>query len=148
MSPRLANRPLISRSDLERLGDARLREARVLLEAGCFAGAVYLGGYSSECYLKAAIGHRLGWNQLIETFETHDLEGLLAYTGLERELRSSAPVHLSFMEIVGLWNGRGGEPQVRYEDPRDVDEPSARSFIRCLTSASEGMIPWLQRAIS
>lgn len=148
MSPKLSRQALISRRHLERIGDERLREARALLEAGCFAGAVYIGGYAVECYLKAAICRRLGWDQLLGVFRTHDLEGLLLYTGLNFELESQILVYANFRQIVGLWNDRSGEAVVRYWDPARVDENTAKTFIDCLNGVPEGLIPWLQKAIS
>lgn len=45
----------LARSDLQRLAETRLREARTLFEAGHYAGAYYLAGYVVELSLKACI---------------------------------------------------------------------------------------------
>ncbi len=44
-----------SKSDFQALAGIRIREARVLLSAGEFDGALYVGGYAVECALKAII---------------------------------------------------------------------------------------------
>jgi HEPN domain-containing protein len=48
------------RNDLMRLSRLRIREARVLLEAGEFPGAYYLAGYAVECALKACVASSAG----------------------------------------------------------------------------------------
>ncbi len=148
MSPKLSKQPIISLNDLEQVGDERLREAKALLEAGCFAGAIYVGGYAVECYLKAAICRRLNWDHLLGAFKTHDLAGLLLYTGLASELEDEILVYLNFRKIVGLWNDDRGEIAVRYRDPSNVDGDTARTFMDCLLEVPEGLIPWLQKATS
>lgn len=148
MSPRLSTQPIIPRSDLEKIGEERLREAEALLEAGCFAGAVYLGGYSVECYLKAAICHRLTWDQLLGAFKTHDLEALLRYTGLAGPLEDQILVYENFRQIVGLWNDKNGDVAVRYRNPADINQATAQTFHDWLLGVPEGLIPWLRRAIS
>ena len=148
MSPRLSRQEIISRVDLERLGDERLREASALLEADCHAGAVYLGGHAVECFLKAAICHHLKWEALLGVFKTHDLEGLLKYTGLESELQDDSLVYLNFQRIVGLWNDKDGEIAIRYRVPSTIDKGTARGFLGCVLGKPEGLVPWLRKAIS
>jgi HEPN domain-containing protein len=62
----------------------RIREAKILLDAGEFDGAYYLAGYAVECALKACILKRLSdyWpdesdRKMLEKCYTHDLEHLL-----------------------------------------------------------------------
>jgi hypothetical protein len=45
----------MKRKDFQELAAVRLKEARVLLRAGCYEGAYYLAGYAVECALKACI---------------------------------------------------------------------------------------------
>ncbi|HKQ62260.1 MAG TPA: hypothetical protein VJS92_13295 [Candidatus Polarisedimenticolaceae bacterium] len=61
------------RDDLRRLARLRLREARLLLRAGAFAGAYYLVGDAVECALKACISkqfrqHDIPDKKLLATF--------------------------------------------------------------------------------
>lgn len=148
MSRSELKKEIIPRFSLERIAEARLREGKALLAANEFSGAVYLAGYSVECYLKAAICARLEWDSLRATFKTHDLETLLLYTGLQRRLKEDIAVWLNFRKIVGLWNGVDGNPKVRYDDPDSIDELTAKAFLSYLEPAPEGVIPWLQKAIS
>ena len=49
--------------DLQDLAELRIKEARILLDAGSYPGAFYLAGYSVECALKACIAKALAnWN--------------------------------------------------------------------------------------
>jgi HEPN domain-containing protein len=148
MSPKLSKQPIISLNDLAQVGDERLRESKVLLEAGCYAGAIYVGGYAVECYLKAAICHRLQWEKLLGTFKTHDLEALLLYTGLASELEGEILVDENFRQVVGMWNDKNGEVAIRYRDPKDMDMKTASTFLDCLLGVPGGLIPWLRKAIS
>jgi hypothetical protein len=43
----------MNRKDLQKLANARIREAKILFKAGEYSGAYYLAGYSVECALKA-----------------------------------------------------------------------------------------------
>jgi HEPN domain-containing protein len=67
----------------------RLDEAKVLLDAGKWAGAYYLAGYAVECALKACVA-RLMQAEVFPDKDfavkcyTHNLEALLALAGLSR----------------------------------------------------------------
>lgn len=52
---------MITASALTRLARARLADARALLQAKRYDGAVYLGGYVVEMALKARICRTLQW---------------------------------------------------------------------------------------
>lgn len=144
MSPQLSKTRVIRRDTLVEIADARLREAEVLLKAGHFASAIYLAGYSVECYLKMAICVTLGWDELLGTFKTHDLEGLLAHSGFDSELRKDPQVKANFMKIVGVWV----PDSIRYGRPSDLDEKAASLFMKYVADAKTGVVPWLRKAIS
>jgi len=148
MAERKLRQPLIRREALERVRDARLAEAGVLLEASQFAGAVYLAGYAVECQLKVAICARLDWASLLGTFKIHDLPTLLLYTGLEKKLQADLSIRQSFNTIAALWNDKDGSPSVRYQAAGSIDEATATKFMDCIRSKTEGVIPWLQKAMS
>ncbi len=138
----LSKKPVISREALQELGDARLREAGTLLEAGHYTGAVYLGGYAVECYLKAAICFTLGWDALLETFKTHQLEELMLYSGFERRLRETAGVHESFAKIMEIWS-----VEMRYRRPVEFSKEQASTFLGYAGDAESGVVPWLRSMI-
>jgi HEPN domain-containing protein len=45
----------VNRNDFQKLAALRLKEARVLFDAGCWEGAYYLAGHAIECAIKARI---------------------------------------------------------------------------------------------
>lgn len=135
------------------IAEARLLEAETLFQAKHYAGAVYLGGYAVECFLKVAICVRLEWDALRGTFKTHDLEGLLLYSGLDRTLRTSRDIVDSFGKIVQIWaieasGNNDGRRSVRYQRPTDIDEQTARRFLEYVANPSIGVVPWLRGRIS
>jgi HEPN domain-containing protein len=48
----------MNRADFHKLAEIRIKEARVLLDRKCYAGAYYLAGYAVECALKACIARK------------------------------------------------------------------------------------------
>ena len=81
----------MNRKDLQILAELRLDDAKILLDAGRFAGAYYLLGYAVECALKACITkqikeHDFPDKQLILDSYTHNLEQLLRISGVKSQL--------------------------------------------------------------
>ncbi|UCC31941.1 MAG: HEPN domain-containing protein [Phycisphaerales bacterium] len=153
MPVRLSKEPIISRDDLREVADVRLMEAEALLKARQYAGAVYLGGYAVECYLKVAVCVTLGWDALLATFKTHDLDGLIRYSGFEGRLREDAGVFESFAKIVDMWtidtkDNRERKQSVRYRRPSEFDEPTAKRFLQYVGDPATGVVPWLRKVIS
>lgn len=121
---------MISRGDLRRLAQARLRDAEVLFASGRHDGAAYLCGYAIELVLKARICRQLKWAGFPETrrefegfqsFRTHNLDVLLRLTGLEAKVKSA---HVAEWSIVATW-----EPEVRYRPVGSITRQDARDMI-------------------
>lgn len=141
------SQPIIYRDVLLRLAESRLGEARALASQGFHQGAIYLAGYSVECWVKLAICHTLNWEGLHETFRTHDLKSLLLHSGFLHRIVDQPIVHGSFNKIVGMWPKDGGV-ELRYRDPKSYDESQARDFLRWVASKREGVVPWLSSQVS
>ena len=96
---------------------------------------------------------QLDWVELLGAFKTHDLEGLLKYSGFDRQLRSSPDVLESFSRSTKLWsgqdtNGRAAEPTgIRYSLPAEFDKQRADDFFKWLNDPDAGVIPWLRNRI-
>jgi hypothetical protein len=105
MAIQLSKKEVISRDILRVIADARLQEAEALFQARHYASALYPAGYAVECYLKLAICITLDWEMLTATFNTHDLVGLLLYSGLDRKLRTTPAIADSFARSLtfGQW---------------------------------------------
>ena len=106
---------MISRQDLRRIAKARLEEAEVLLAAGQYDGAVYVCGYAVEVALKARICRHLKWAGFPESnrefdklhsLKSHDLEGLIRFTGIDDKIKTSAFIEWS---LALTWT-----PELRY----------------------------------
>lgn len=71
----------MNRTELQQLSNARIEDARVLLEAHRWSGSYYLLGYAVECALKACAAARFRQDEVpektvINDFYTHRLDRL------------------------------------------------------------------------
>ena len=102
----------LKRRDFQELARIRLKEARLLLRAGCWEGAYYLGGYAVECLLKAFIArkterHDFPDKERTNQSYTHDLEKLCISQGSAARLRKRDASILSWSPTGKSWeNGR------------------------------------------
>jgi len=142
----LSRKPIVSKESLREIAEERLLDAQGLLEQGRAAGCIYLAGYSVECYLKVAICTTLNWEALLGTFRVHDLDGLLLYSGLDRELRSSGDVFNSFAKVSAIWTVEGDD-SVRYRTPAGFDIAIARRFLEYVSDTRIGVVPWLRKRV-
>ena len=130
------------KSDFQKLADMRVREAKVLLDAGEWDGAYYLVGYAVECALKACIIKRLNTSDLwleksfLDKLYTHDLPQLLKTADLESEMRLSGPVDLRWADVKD-WSEKS-----RYEIGKD--EVLVRRFFEAITDPAEGVLQWIK----
>ncbi len=86
-----ANRSM-NRTDLQALAEARVADARVLLDANRWAAAYYLLGYAVECGMKACAVRQFRQYEvpdktIVNDFYTHRLDRLLNISGVKAELR-------------------------------------------------------------
>ena len=142
----LSRSSLTKRELLERLGEARIKDAEALLERGRHVAAIYLAGYAVECYLKAAIYATLDWEELYSTFAVHDLDGLLLYSGLSKKIDAHPQVRDTFRRIVGEWQ-MGRSESVRYRDPNKHSEADGRAFLDWVLNPRDGVLPWVKGQI-
>jgi HEPN domain-containing protein len=105
---------MLTRQELRRIAQARLRDAEVLFGARRYDGASYLCGYALELALKARICATLRWTEFpesgaefhgLQSFRTHDLDMLLRMSG-RNGVRTSHAVDWS---TVQRWS-----PEARY----------------------------------
>lgn len=122
---------MITAANLRKLARARLTDARELLKAKRYDGAVYLGGYVVEIALKARICRTLRWAgfpetrpefQSLTTFKTHDLDVLLTLSGREQRVKTD---HLADWSAVATW-----DPEVRYKLPGSAKKADAELLLK------------------
>jgi hypothetical protein len=100
----------MNRSELQRLSNARLREAKILSRANEFSGAYYLAGYAVECALKACFAKSVKRHDFPDKKAkvfTHNLAELVDLAGLKAEFiaaRQLRPVLQANWDIVNKWN--------------------------------------------
>jgi HEPN domain-containing protein len=135
----------MKRKDFQDLAALRLKEARVLLGAGCFEGAYYIAGYAVECALKACISkqtrrHEFPDKKRAERAYDHDLVKLLGLADLETKLKETERID---PELNGNWDiVRDWWEQSRYERPSQVE---AENLIRAIGDRQHGFLQWLRR---
>jgi len=121
---------VISAATLRSIATGRLDDARQLLQAGRFDGAVYLCGYAVELALKARICDTLGWAEFpdkpnefraYQSLKTHSLAVLLRFTAQEQNLKTN---FLAEWSAVSSW-----EPESRYKALGTVTQAEAQSMI-------------------
>lgn len=111
----------------------RLADARALLKVDRPTGAVYLGGYSVECVLKALIlthtsrGRRAGVVATFRGTAAHDF-GWLRTRYLRAGGAEFDPVTLRALGRVGFW-----KPNLRYE-PGVLRVAAAADFLAAVES--------------
>ena len=135
----------MKKGDLECLADIRVKEAEVLREHGCNAGAYYLLGYAVECALKACIARQIRDGEvperaLVNGFYSHDLEQLLALSGLKPELQISLASNPSLSRnwaIVKDW-------RVDSRYTTQLPESLARDMLAAVTDSDYGVLTWLK----
>jgi HEPN domain-containing protein len=96
-------------AELDRIAQARLGDAKALLAASRYDGAIYLCGYSVEVALKARICRALNWSdfpstggefQAYKTFQTHELDVLLRLSGQEVRIKQQ---RFALWNAVAVW---------------------------------------------
>ncbi len=112
--------------DLKVLVQERLDDAKALLDAGRYSGAVYICGYVVELGLKKKICETLNWDEYptdsqYKTLKTHELEVLLHFSGVKKFVIENLTAEWS---VVSKW-----DPEKRYAT-RQVIRADAESMIK------------------
>ena len=136
----------MNRNDFKALAQIRLKEARVLLEDGCYEGAYYLCGYAVECALKARIAKltkRYDFppnKKTIEKIYTHDLDTLVIEAKLQTELQQEIKSDPTF---AGNWyTVKDWSEQSRYEKRTEIE---ARQFCSSVSDKRHGVLRWIKK---
>lgn len=121
---------MIPVTDLDRIAEARLDDAKALLAAGRYDGATYVCGYAVEVGLKARICRTLNWSEFPSTggefqayrsFQTHELDVLLRLSGQEARIKQQ---HFALWNAVAVWKAES-----RYNVVGTVQKADSESMI-------------------
>lgn len=121
---------MIDRTELRRIAQERWKDAKALLKAERYDGAIYLGGYVVELALKSRICKTLKWKsfpqtrsefQSFQSFKTHDLDVLLSLSGAEDKIKIR---YLAEWSAVTTW-----DPEARYNPIGSASKTDAELLI-------------------
>jgi hypothetical protein len=136
----------LNREKLQRLAEAKLVEARILLDNDCWTGAYYTTGLAIECALKACLArgiqqHDFPDKKFINDAYTHKLEPLVRLGGklwaeLQDETNRDVKLESNWNTVLA-WNDEN-----RYEL---VEELHAKSLYDAATERSSGVMEWIRR---
>ena len=136
----------MNRSDLQRLAELRIAEAKVLLENNCWEGAYYLAGYAVECALKSCIAkatrqYDFPDRRRANASHTHNLASLARTAGLEEMFRERAALEESFN--INWKTVRDWSEEVRYR--LNVPEHRAVTLYGAIVDAEYGVLPCIKK---
>lgn len=134
----------MNRTDLQRLSNARIREAKVLFHAGEFSGAYYLAGYSIECALKACFARKVMRydfpDKNVRNIFTHALPELAVRAELKDQLLDARQSNQNFAgswDVVCRWT-----EESRYSTWTKAD---AKEILDAIAHRKDGVMPWIKR---
>ncbi len=136
----------MNRAEARQFADARVVDAKALLDAGRWHAAYYLVGYAVECGLKACVLAYVDHTGIIfqdkkfaEKCFTHDLEALVKAADLEitrgLDIQANADLGINW-QIVKDWS-----VDTRYQDKSELD---AKRLYQAVTDIANGVLPWIK----
>jgi len=135
----------VNRSDLQRLADVRITEAKALLDVGLWDGAYYLAGYAVECALKSCIARLTNQYDFPDKERaakawTHKIDELIVLAKLkgllDAELAGNPTLKKNWATVKD-WTEAS-----RYEwQPKD----DAEALYTAITDSTNGVLPWIKR---
>lgn len=135
----------MNRISFQKVSKLRVREAKVLLNAGYYEGAYYLLGYAVECALKACIAkqftrHDIPNKALVNEVYSHNLERLIVLAELGEELKREKGRNADFSAYWGVV--KSWSEQKRYDT--QISEREARDFYLACSARRNGVLKWLK----
>jgi HEPN domain-containing protein len=135
----------MNRSDLQKLSNARMREAKILFEAGEYSGAYYLAGYAVECALKSCYAKEVKRHDFPDKSSArrifiHNLTELVELVHLTKELlaaRKANPKFEAGWNVVCKWT-----EESRYTIWTRDD---AEAILDAIARKKDGVLPWIKR---
>jgi hypothetical protein len=136
----------VNRSELQRLAQDRVADAKALLAAKRWAAAYYVAGYAVECGLKACILAHVERTGMIfvdrkyaEKCWTHNLEELRHLAGLDAAFETAAAAH------ADLW-GNWDTVLDWSEASRYLRTPKAKAeqLFEAIADKKHGVLAWIK----
>jgi HEPN domain-containing protein len=135
----------MTRGDLQRLSNARIREAKILFDAGEHSGAYYLSGYAVECALKACFAKGVKRYEFpdknVKKIFIHNLTELVPFANLKDELLAARRASGRFAadwDVVCRWT-----EESRYSSV--ITKADAEVILNAISRKKNGVLPWIKR---
>lgn len=135
---------MLTKNDLQRLAQIRLKDAILLLKNNKASSAYYLAGYAVELALKACAAKLFQNNtipdkNLVNALYTHSLETLMATSGLLPELKTAIKKDAVFSANWGIVTKWSESSRYEFWDPM-----AAASLIQAIIDENHGVFPWVK----
>lgn len=136
----------MNRNDLQEIAKIRVQEAKTLLNAGYFAGAYYLAGYSVECAIKSCIAKQIRRcefpdKNLANNAWSHDIEKLIKLAGLgvslDAKMKTNKNLELNWA-VVKDW-----DESSRYDT--NISKSQATDLCSACFSRNTGILSWVKK---
>lgn len=136
-------------TEIVKLAETRLKEAKVLFDNQLYDGCIYLAGYSVELMLKAKIAQLLDLddlfvnyeNRVTRSFKVHRLQDLAMYAGLHNDISSgnngTFDSYWSF--IITVWS-----ENLRYEKSGTCTQIDASNILTAIQDPQNGVLQWIR----
>ena len=150
--------------EIKKLSNLRLAEATILCEKEKYDGAFYLAGYSVELMLKAKICEHFkidnlfdkegctiqGIKDLRDVVETHNINLLLIFSGLEEKFRRAKVGSIKLRDSYKFFAACTGREtdwseKVCYLPKYSKTEQDVKEFIDLLHD-EEGLLKWIEKS--
>ena len=136
---------MLTKSDLEKLAEMRLKDANLLLGEGRASSAYYLAGYALELAFKVCISKQMQSavipdKSFINAIYTHKLDNLLGLAGLRPAFDADSKENsrlTTYWGIVTKW-----DEQSRYEF---WDRMAAASLLEAINDPENGVFQWVKK---
>ena len=136
---------MLSRNDLQKLAEVRLKSSIILFREGESSSAYYLAGYCIELALKACASKLFKDNVIpgkafVLAIYTHNLLDLLKVAGLLPQLNMDAkidPLFAAYWGIATKWNEAS---RYQFWDP-----VAAATLIQSINDPDHGVFQWVKK---
>jgi hypothetical protein len=134
----------ITDADLDVAWQDRLEDAAALDAGGRHAAAIAARLYALEIYLKFRICRRLGLSNPPKKLEIHNLDALIVFSGLSRDLEALPKAGDVYQNWIKILEYSKDLNDLRYLPASRWPRQQSEEFARWLLDPSIGLLPWLQ----
>jgi HEPN domain-containing protein len=136
----------MNRSDLQKLSNTRVREAKALFAAGEYSGAYYLAGYAVECALKACFAKGVQRFDFPDKGRSdkvfnHDFRALASLAKVRDDLDATIKINPAFASCWSKVNQWSEESRYSLE----LTKGDAEEILDAIMRRKDGVLPWIKQ---